>query len=118
MNNLDHQNVPWTVLQILVYILDDDTTPKDFNYTLTSSMTVNMISTILVAGWKSLNLFFYLRRTSFTPAQLTDLTSQVRSVIYDMYVLFRLKQDSQGVSTNYGSLSFVYIVYTSTSYSL
>jgi hypothetical protein len=102
MSNLDHQDVPGIVLQLLICILDEDITPKDFNYVLTNDRTVNLRNTILSAGWKSLNLFFNLRRTSFTPVQLLDLTGQTRSVIYDMYVLFRLKQDLLKVSNNYG----------------
>jgi len=109
MSNLDHQDVPGIVLQILICILDESIFPKEYNFRLSNNININMRNTILIAGWKCLNLFFNLRRTAFSRSQLDDLMTQIKSVIYEMYVLFRLKQDLLGVTNNYGGLISIYL---------
>ena len=101
MSNLDSQDIPGLVLQMLVILGADDTVLPN-NFVVEEGTDLKEVA--LRSGYKALNLFLNLRRTSFTNEQLEDLIVQTRSLHYDMYSLFRCKQILLGINSNYGGM--------------
>jgi len=115
MGNLNFQDVPGIVLQILLIVGPDESilTGKLILSLTRSSGIVEEVSvrqSVLESGYKLLSHFFNLRRTNFTPKQVSDLGTLSRSVHYDMYRLFWCKQVILGVRSNYGGKRCLYFL--------
>ena len=101
LGGLDHQEVPSMVLQLLLCIgTNNDIIPDD--YELPKLGNVKMV--VMRSGYKAMNHFFNLRRTSFTEEELIKLDEQGQSVHYDFILLFRMKCILLENSSNYGGL--------------
>lgn len=62
----------------------------------------NVKQVIMRSGYKAMNHFFNLRRTSFTLEELMKLDEQGQSVHYDFLLLYRMKATLLGNASNYG----------------
>lgn len=56
------------------------------------------------SGYKALNHFFNLRRTTFTTRELQHLDTQGQSVHYDFLLLWRMKCTLLKTDANYGGI--------------
>ena len=101
LGGLNHQEIPSLILQILLCIgTNEDILPD--NYVL--SGLGNVKSAIMRSGYKALNHFFNLRRTSYTREQLLHLQEQGQSVHYDFLLLWRIKCTLLKTTSNYGGI--------------
>ena len=100
MGGLSDQDVPDLVLQIL-FCLGNEGTIIPVDIILPASAQPVMVVG-LRCGYRTLNYFYNLRRSSITHAQIAQLTQEVKSLHYDYFLLFRMKQQLLRKTKNYG----------------
>ncbi len=99
LGGLDHQEVPSMVLQILLCIgTNNSIIPNDFEI----EGLGNVKKIIMRSGYKAMNHFFNLRRSSYSLDELIKLEDEGQSVHYDFLLLYRLKATMLENNSNYG----------------
>lgn len=106
LGGLSFQEVPALMLQMLACIGNEyDIFPKDFRV----DCSIEDVRTIVLrCGYRGLNFFYNLRRSTFTSLQLQQLQDAVDSLQYDFLMLFRVKQELLGKTKNYGGKNRMY----------
>ena len=93
------QDVPDLVLQVLFCIGNDGAIiPKDLLLPISSDPVVLVV---LRCGYRALNYFYNLKRTTITESQIHHLKEEVKSLNFDYLLLFRTRQQLLNVGANY-----------------
>ena len=109
LGGINHQQIPSLVLQMLICIgYNGEIIP---NHVIINDIIGNLVELIITVGYKALNYFFNLRRTTFLKSDLIVLSQQAESLHTDMLKLFRAKQIILKKRGNYGGKYFIYISY-------
>jgi hypothetical protein len=69
----------------------------------------NLVELVITVGYKALNYFFNLRRTTFLKSDLIVLSQQAGSLHTDILKLYRAKQIILKKERNYGGILY-YII--------
>lgn len=105
MGGLSDQDVPDLVLQIL-FCLGNEGKIIPVHLVMPAS-TQPVVVIALRCGYRALNYFYNLRRTSLTHPQIAQLTHEVRSLHYDYLLLYRVKQQLLKNMIDYGGKNCV-----------
>jgi hypothetical protein len=100
LGGLNHQQVPSLVLQMLICIgFNGEIIPNNF---IPNTTIGNLVELVIIVGYKALNYFFNLRRTTFLKSGLPALSKHAESLHVDLLKLFRAKQIILNKRANYG----------------
>jgi hypothetical protein len=72
--------------------------PKDLTLPISRDPIVLVV---LRCGYRALNYFYNLKRTTVTDSQISHLKEEVKSLNFDYLLLFRMKQQLLKLKANY-----------------
>ena len=105
LGGINHQQIPSLVLQMLLCIgYNGDIIPNNI---FINDIIGNVDELVITVGYKALNYFFNLRRTTFLKRDLIVLSQQAESLHTDMLKLYRAKQIILKKEGNYGGKFYI-----------
>ena len=100
LGGINHQQIPSLVLQMLICIgYNGEIIPNDV---FINDVIGNLVELVITVGYKALNYFFNLRRTTFLKSDLIVLSKHAESLHTDILKLYRAKQILLQKEMNYG----------------
>lgn len=107
LGGLSLQDVPDLVLQVLFCIGNEGAViPKDLSLPISIDPVVVVV---LRCGYKALNYYYNLKRSTLTINQIDQLNAEVKSLNFDYLLLYRMKQLLLRIQKNHtGKNLYVY----------